>query len=123
MRYSKTYLEHFQAPRNIGEIDAPEGAAEAEHKGGGCFDRIRVTLRVRGGLVEEANFKARACSGTIAAASAGTEWAAGRPLEEVARVTPETLDDLLGGVPEKKRHSVELVAEALRLASADALEG
>ncbi|MBZ0265897.1 iron-sulfur cluster assembly scaffold protein [bacterium] len=112
--FSETYLDHFSSPRNIGEIENADAVAEAEHEGGGCFDRIRVSIRIADGRVEEMLFKARACSGTIAAASAGTEWAKGKTVEEVAEVTADIIADYLDGVPEKKLHSVELVAEVLQ---------
>jgi NifU-like protein len=123
LRYSEVYMEHFQAPRNVGEVETPDGRAEVEHEGGGCFDRLRVTLSVEEGIVREARFKARACSGTIAASSAATDWAAGRTLDEVERVTPEALEEILGEVPEAKRHSLELAAEGLRKAAGEARRG
>ena len=119
--YSDTYLEHFQAPKNVGELEPPRTLVEVEHQGGGCFDKLRLTLKVSGGVVERAMFKARACSGTIAASSAATEWVTGKTLEEAAAFTADMLTDYLGGVPERKRHSVELAAEAVRKAAEEAL--
>jgi len=116
MGYSEIYLKHFQAPQNVGELEEPRVLAEVEHQGGGCFDRLRVTLRVEDGIVQNAMFKARACSGTIAASSAATEWAKGKSLAEVGAITADTLDEYLGGVPERKRHSIELAAEAMQKA-------
>ncbi|MCB2211112.1 iron-sulfur cluster assembly scaffold protein [bacterium] len=118
MSLSPTYLEHFQAPKNIGDLEEPRKLAEVAHQGGGCHDRLRVTLRIVDGIVEDAMWRARACSGTVAAASAATEWAKGKTVAEVQTVTPETLIDALDGIPEKKRHSVELAAKALREAVA-----
>lgn len=120
MQYSETYMQHFQAPRNVGEVEDPAATVEVQHEGGGCFDRLRVTLAVNEGRIEKAMFKARACSGTIAASSAATDWAAGRTLDEAAGLSADQLDDVLGGVPDRKRHSVELAAEAIRKAAADA---
>ncbi len=113
MNYSQKYIEHFSAPKNVGEIEQPDAVAEVEHTGGGCFDRIRVTVAVDDGKISEIRFKARACSGTIAAASAATEWAVGKSLEEAAGLGMEIVEEELGGVPEKKKHSVELAAEAV----------
>lgn len=103
-------------PRNVGEIANPDVVAEVEHKGGGCFDRIRITLQVSDKQVISAMFKARACSGTIAAASAATEWVTGKSLEEAGSLSADLLTEYLDGVPEKKRHSVELAAQAIRKA-------
>jgi nitrogen fixation protein NifU and related proteins len=117
MDLSPTYLEHFQAPKNIGDLEEPRTIVEVAHQGGGCHDRLRVSLRITDGNVEDAMWRARACSGTVAAASAATEWVKGKPITEVGAVTVETLIDVLDGIPEKKRHSVELVVQALQKAA------
>jgi nitrogen fixation NifU-like protein len=113
-------MRHFQDPQNVGEVENPVSRVEVEHEGGGCFDRLRITLSVENGVIREARFKARACSGTIAASSAVTEWAVGKTLSEAAGITADKLDELLGGVPDKKRHSVELAAEGLAKAAQEA---
>jgi len=123
MRYSDTYMDHFQSPRNVGEVENPSAKADVEHEGSGCFDRLRITLSVEDGKIREAMFKARACSGTIAAASMVTEWAKGKALEEAAEMTADKLAELLGGVPEKKVHSVELAAAGMRKAALEASSG
>lgn len=117
MGYSELYLKHFTAPCNVGELEDPSAKVEVEHEGGGCFDKLRLTINVENNVVTEAMFKARACSGTIAASSAATEWAQGKPVEELKKASADMLDGYLGGVPEKKRHSVELAARALREAA------
>ncbi|HEX03907.1 MAG TPA: hypothetical protein ENH10_01965 [Bacteroidetes bacterium] len=121
MDLSPTYIEHFQAPKNIGDVEEPRVLAEVAHQGSGCHDRLRVTLRINDGIVEDAMWRARACSGTVAAASAATEWAKGKSVEEVTNVTPGILIDVLDGIPEKKMHSVELVAEALQKAASTSI--
>jgi nitrogen fixation NifU-like protein len=120
MGYSETYIEHFQTPHNVGAMEAPDVSVEVEHEGGGCYDRLRLMLRLREGRVEQARFQARACSGTIAAASAATEWSAGRELADLAGASGEMLEEYLGGIPEAKRHSVDLAALALRRAAGEA---
>ncbi len=112
--FSAKYLEHFQAPRNVGEVSEPSVLVEVEHEGGGCFDRLRLTAKVEDGVVQDIKFKARACSGTIAASSAATEWATGKNASDIAKVTSDFLADYLDGVPEKKRHSIDLATEALQ---------
>lgn len=114
MEYSEKYISHFSSPRNVGDVEQPDGSAEVEHKGGGCFDRLRITVQVEEGRIKEIRFRARACSGTIAASSAATEWATGKKLQEAMKLTADTVAQELGGVPEKKRHSVELASEAVR---------
>lgn len=114
MGYSQKYLEHFEDPKNVGEIAEPDALSEVAHQGGGCFDRVRMTLRVEDGIVINAMFKARACSGTIATTSAATEWVKGKTVEQASQLTGEMVAGELDGVPPKKQHSADLSAEAIR---------
>ena len=121
MSNSKKYLEHFSSPQNVGILDNPDAEIEVAHEGGGCFDRIKMTIISEEDIIKSINFKARACSGTIAAASAATAWAVGKSLEEALSLTPAIIEQELGGVPEKKLHSVELAAEGIRKAAGEVL--
>ncbi len=112
--YSDKYMKHFTAPQNAGEVIGPDASAEVKHEGGGCLDRVRMTMKVENDTVAQLKYQLRACSGTIAASSAITSLAAGKPLEEAERIgVPEVLEEL-GGVPKKKIHSVELAVKALQ---------
>jgi len=113
LSYSAKYIDHFTNPRGIGELDPNDGWSEVEHAGGGCFDRVKLTLQIADGKITNAKFRARACSGTIAACSALVEKITGMNLPDVEAITPDDLTDYLDGIPEKKRHSVELAIEAL----------
>ena len=113
MSYSVKYLDHFSHPRGIGEVEPPDAEARVKHEGGGCFDDVRLTLRLADGVIKEARFRARACSGTIAACSALCEMISGLGIEEAARVTAEDIANHLEGIPDAKRHSVELAAKSL----------
>ena len=114
MSFANRYLDHFANPRGIGEIEKPDSKSQVQHEGGGCFDRVKLTLRITDGRIAEARFRARACSGTIAALSALTEMVAGKTLKEAGAITPDDLVEYLEGIPEAKRHSVELAARALQ---------
>ncbi len=119
MVYSSQYIDHFTRPRGIGELDPHDGLGEVQHEGQGCFDRVRLTIRLEGGKVKEAKFRARACSGTIAACSALVEMIRDRDLAFVKNLTPDDIAEYLGGIPDRKRHSVELAVRALREALLD----
>jgi NifU-like protein involved in Fe-S cluster formation len=116
MSYSAKYIDHFTNPRGVGEIDTPDARSEVQHEGGGCFDTIRLTLKLDNGRISEAMFRARACSGTIAACSALVAKVKGMEVELARTLTVENLIDELGGIPEKKQHSVELAIRALEAA-------
>jgi len=111
--FSPEYIDHFTNPRGVGEIESPDAVSEVKHKGGGCFDKVRLTLRIDDDKITSARFRARACSGTIAACSALVEKVEGHDLDMAKSLTSEDLVRHLGGIPEKKQHSVELAIEAL----------
>lgn len=116
MAFSPQYLEHFTHPRGVGEIDNPNGVSEVAHDGDGCFDKVKMQLRVTDGRIEEVKYLARACSGTIAALSATVEVATGKLISEARALTTDDLIHSLNGIPPKKQHSVDLAIEALRTA-------
>jgi len=111
--FSERYLDHFSHPRGVGEIANPTCSCEVQHEGGGCFDRVKLTARLDGDRVAEVKFRARACSGTIAACSAMVEVVTGMEVSRAKVLTSEDLTEFLGGIPEKKQHSVELAARAI----------
>ena len=113
MGYSQKYIEHFTNPRGVGEVESPDGKSEVHHEGGGCFDTIRLTLRFDDGKIAEAKFRARACSGTIAACSALVDLIEGLDRGKAKSLSSDDLISHLDGIPEKKQHSVELAIEAL----------
>ena len=117
--FSEKYMQHFTAPQNIGEVPDPDGACQVHHEGGGCFDRVQMTLKVTGDTIEDVKYRLRACSGTIAACSATTSLAKGNTLEEASKITFDLVDEELGGVPERKHHSIELAVLALNESIAD----
>lgn len=116
MSYSPEYIDHFTNPRGVGEIENPDATSELKHEGGGCFDTVRLTLRMSNNRIDDIKFRARACSGTIAACSALVEKVKGLDLDSCRMLTPHDLAIYLGGIPEKKQHSVELAIDALKKA-------
>ncbi|MCF7811021.1 iron-sulfur cluster assembly scaffold protein [bacterium] len=116
MGYSQQYIEHFTNPRGIGDIENPDAIAEVKHEGGGCFDTIRLGIKVSNGIITDVKFRARACSGTIAACSALVDKVTGMKTDDADKLTPDDLANYLGGIPDKKQHSVELAIEALKKA-------
>lgn len=110
-RYHPSTVEHFQQPRNVGRL------ADATHIGR-VDDRatettITLYLKETNGIVQEARFRALACSACIAACSVATVWLTGRPTREAASLDGPTVDGLLGGLPAEKRYCLDLVVQAL----------
>jgi NifU-like protein involved in Fe-S cluster formation len=117
MRYSPTLVDHFLNPRNAGLMRDPDATGEGRFDG--CGDLARVFLRVREGRVEEARFQAYGCGPVIAAASAASELAALRPVDDLMHLKPEEVERALDGLPDDRRHAADVVTEAVVAAARD----
>lgn len=115
--YSDLVVEHFQNPRNAGEMDAPDG--EATKSNPVCGDRMRVMIRVKEGAIEEVRWQTRGCPPAIATSSVASEMVMGWPLEKVETLTREEVAEAVGGLPKDKIHCSVLAADALRAAIED----
>lgn len=111
--YPEALLDHFQNPRNVGELAPPAVTVEASNPA--CGDTLRLSVRFEGEVAAEARFTVRGCTASIAAGSALTVWIAGRTRAEMAAFAPATLENALGGLPPASRHAATLCAEALKL--------
>lgn len=112
------YLDHFQHPRHATRLEAPDVEVSAENPV--CGDELTLGLRLAGDRIEALGFRARGCSGSIAAASVLCELAQGQTLSEAAKLDRATVDAALGGLPQLKRHGADLAVDALRRALAAA---
>jgi nitrogen fixation NifU-like protein len=110
--YSDTLLDHFESPRNVGSIEGPD--ADAEDENPVCGDRLHLWLRIEGGLIRRASWKAEGCAPAIAAASMLSEMVTGLPIEEARRLDREALSEALGGLPARKAHAALLCISVLR---------
>lgn len=119
--YGAVAVDHFTNPRNVGAVEAPDGRGQDANPA--CGDFTRITLRVTDGRVREARFRTFGCSGAIAAASMVTTLAAGRTLEEAARIEAVDVLAALGGLPPEKEGCARMAVGALRSAVADVRAG
>jgi len=115
--YSDLVLEHFEHPRNAGELDSPDG--EATRANPVCGDRMRVMIRVEDGRVAGVRWQTRGCPPAIATSSLASEMVQGWTLDEVEALTREQIAEAIGGLPKDKVHCSVLAADALRGAVAD----
>jgi nitrogen fixation NifU-like protein len=111
--YSKTYLEHFSSPKNIGSLEDADIEFNVVNTEGGCFDTVDVTVKSDNGVITDFKYKLKACSGTITAFSLLSELIRGKTARDLDGITFEHLDDILGKIPEKKHHSLRLAIEAV----------
>jgi nitrogen fixation NifU-like protein len=92
--FRQNILDHYQNPRNYGTLERPDNSAEDSNPL--CGDEIRIDLRVRDGVIEDARFSGKGCSISRAAASMLTEEIRGKTLEEVKRIGKEDVLEMLG---------------------------
>ncbi|MBI4456460.1 MAG: iron-sulfur cluster assembly scaffold protein [Acidobacteria bacterium] len=118
--YSDKLLDHYQNPRNVGVL--PEADGEAQRENQVCGDVLQMFVKLHGDTVKEIRFKAEGCIPTIALASYATEWATGKKIGEVRKLSPAILSAVLGELPQHKLHAALLVAETLQAALADSAD-
>ncbi len=110
--FSKILLDHFQNPRNAGNL--PNATAEIEASNPVCGDVLRLAAIVENGVVREVRFLCRGCTASIACASLLTERMKGRALRELQAIDAESLAEELGGLPPAMFHAAQLAHDALQ---------
>lgn len=112
--YSSIVIDHFQHPRNVGEL--PDANAQASVTNPVCGDVLQLRLKITDGRIAEACFKTFGCEAAIAASSLLTEMIKGKSIPDVQDITPEMITAALGGLPKVKLHASALAEEALKAA-------
>ena len=115
--YSQKVMEHFMNPRNVGEIDDPDGIGEVGNPI--CGDMMTFYIKVKDNRLEDVKFKTFGCGAAIAVSSMVSEMAKGKTLEEAKKITPERVAQELEGLPKQKFHCSNLGAQALNKAIDD----
>ncbi len=112
--YSPQVLDHFQHPRNPGEVANPDASAQIENPA--CGDVLKLTMRVTDGRIEEIRFLAQGCVPAMACASLLTELVQGRTVAEARQLHREDLIRALGGLPQASTHASHLAIDTLAAA-------
>jgi nitrogen fixation protein NifU and related proteins len=110
--YSTIVIDHFQNPRNVGELT--DANARASVTNPICGDVLQLMLKISDGRITQARFKTFGCEAAIAASSLLTEMIQGKALTDVQDITPEMITAALGGLPRVKLHAASLAEEALK---------
>ncbi len=110
--YSAQVLDHFENPRNAGELPHADVRVRVENPA--CGDVLELTATVESGKIAAIRFRAKGCVSAMACGSALTEIVSGMSLEEARRLRMEVLVDRVGGLPEASQHAGYLAIDALR---------
>lgn len=118
--YSEKVLEHFRNPRNVGEMENPDGIGHVGNPV--CGDVMELYIRVKDGIITDAKFKTFGCAAALATSSMITEMVKGRRVEEALEVSNKAVAEALGGLPPVKMHCSVLAEQALKSAIEDYLK-
>ena len=115
--YSPIVVDHFTHPRNLGEIENPDGMGEAQNPV--CGDTMRLFIKIESDRIVDARFLTFGCGAAIASSSIATEMIKGKTIEEALLITDQIVIEALGGLPPSKIHCSILAEMAIRAAVED----
>ena len=116
--YSEKVMDHFQNPRNVGEIENASGVGTVGNAK--CGDIMRMYLDIdENGVIRDCKFKTFGCGAAIATSSMATEIIKGHTIEEALKLTNDVVVEALDGLPPVKVHCSVLAEEAVKNAIAD----
>ncbi len=104
-------LDHYENPRNLGDLDDPDAVAIVHNPA--CGDMLRLAVRFADGRITAARFKGYGCAAAIAAGSVTTELLVGSSLLEAASLSDDDITAVLGALPPMKVHAVVLARETV----------
>jgi nitrogen fixation NifU-like protein len=112
--YSPQVLDHFEHPRNAGEVANPDVSVQMENPA--CGDILKLTMRIANSRIEEIRFLAKGCVPAMACGSLLTELVQGKTIEDARKLGREELVQGIGGLPEASTHASHLAIDALAAA-------
>ena len=115
--YNEKVLDAFQNPKNVGEIENPDGIGTVGNES--CGDIMQITLKIENEVITDAKFKTFGCAAAIATSSTATEMIKGMTIEEALKLTNRAVAEALDGLPPEKLHCSVLAEEAIKSAIAD----
>ncbi|MBW2366433.1 MAG: Fe-S cluster assembly scaffold protein NifU [Deltaproteobacteria bacterium] len=115
--YSKTVMDHFRNPRNVGVLEDANGVGEVGNPL--CGDMMTIYLDIKEDHIEDIKFQTFGCGSAIAVSSMLTEMAKGKSIEAARQITNKDVAEALEGLPKNKLHCSNLGADALQLAIKD----
>ena len=118
--YSDKVMDHFRHPRNVGIIEDADGVGQVGNAK--CGDIMKIYLKIKDGIIEDAKFETFGCGSAIASSSMATELIKGHPVEDALALTNKAVVEALDGLPAQKIHCSVLAEEAIKRAVQDYYE-
>ncbi len=110
--YSDRLLDHFQNPRNVGDLKSPAVTVEVTNPA--CGDILRLSALIENSRVTTVAYKVRGCTASIAAGSVLTTLIAGKLLTDLSLLKPSDVEAALDGLPTESRHAAALCCDAVK---------
>lgn len=117
MLYSEKVMDHFEHPRNVGEIEDADGIGTVGNPK--CGDIMKMYLKIENDIITDVKFKTFGCGAAVATSSMATELVKGKSVEEALRLTNQAVIEALDGLPPVKVHCSVLAEEAIKAALDD----
>jgi nitrogen fixation NifU-like protein len=118
MAYSEKVIDHYENPRNVGKLDADDTVGTGVVGAPACGDVMRLQIKVKDGIIQDAKFKTYGCGSAIASSSLVTEWVKGKTLEQAGSIKNAEIAEELS-LPPVKIHCSILAEDAIKAAIAD----
>jgi nitrogen fixation NifU-like protein len=115
--YNEVVIDHLKHPRNMGEMENPDGVGEAQNPV--CGDTMRLFIRVETDRIINATFLTFGCGAAIASSSVTTEMIKGKTIDEALKISDQVIAEALGGLPPTKVHCSILAEKAIHEAVSD----
>ena len=115
--YSEKVMDHFRNPRNMGEMENPDGVGKVGNPV--CGDMMELYIKVENDVITDVKFMTFGCGAAIATSSMVTELVKGKTLDEALKISNATVAEALDGLPPVKMHCSVLAEDALKAAVED----
>ncbi|MBI4745124.1 MAG: Fe-S cluster assembly scaffold protein NifU [Deltaproteobacteria bacterium] len=115
--YSEKVMDHFRNPRNMGEMENPDGVGKVGNPV--CGDMMELYIKVENDIITDVKFMTFGCGAAIATSSMVTELVKGKTLDEALKISNATVAEALDGLPPVKMHCSVLAEDALKAAMED----
>ena len=115
--YSEKVMDHFNNPRNVGELTDANGIGQVGNPK--CGDIMKMYLKIEDDVIKDVKFKTFGCGAAVATSSMATELIKGKTVEEALKVTNKAVAEALDGLPPVKMHCSILAEDAIKAAVSD----